>query len=76
MIDIAGRCGVACLDGEDFYLPMSRQDIASYLALAPETISRLFARLRDDGLIEVERKRLRILDYRALSQISQTELAA
>ncbi len=55
---------------------MSRQDIASYLALAPETISRLFARLRDDGLIEVERKRLRILDYRALSQISQTELAA
>jgi len=76
MIDIAGRCGDKCLDGEDFYLPMSRQDIASYLALAPETISRLFARLRDDGLIEVDRKRLRLLDYQGLSQIAQTELAA
>lgn len=76
MIDIAGRCGATCLDGKDFYLPMSRQDIASYLALAPETISRLFARLRDDGLIEVDRKRLRILDYQGLSQIAKTDLAA
>ncbi len=76
LIDIAGRCGGTCLDGNDFCLPMSRQDIASYLALAPETISRLFARLRDDGLIEVDRKRLRILDYQGLSQIAQIDLAA
>ncbi|MEE8464376.1 MAG: Crp/Fnr family transcriptional regulator [Gammaproteobacteria bacterium] len=76
LIDIARRIGDACLDGAVFCLPMSRQDIASYLALAPETISRLFARLRDDGLIDVDRKRLRILDHPGLSQIAQTDLAA
>ncbi len=76
LIDLAERCGDSCLDGAVFCLPMSRQDIASYLALAPETISRLFARLRDDGLIEVDRKRLRILDYPELAQIAQTGLAA
>jgi len=76
LVDIARRSGDECLGGADFFLPMSRQDIASYLALAPETISRLFARLRDDGLIEVDRKRLRILNLAALTRMTSTVLAA
>lgn len=35
-------------------LPMSRRDIADFLALAPETLSRTFASLEDEGLISVE----------------------
>lgn len=71
LIELARRCGDKCLAGSDFHLPMSRQDIASYLALAPETISRLFARLRDDGLIEVDRKRLRIMNFPKLSRTAE-----
>lgn len=50
----------------DFRLPMSREEIARYLGLALETVSRGFSRLHEDGLIEVSRRRVRILDAAAL----------
>ena len=37
--------------GESFLLPMSREDIARFLGLALETVSRGFSRLQDDGII-------------------------
>lgn len=43
-----------------FVLPMSRQDIASYLHLAPETISRALNRLADESLIEIYRRDIRL----------------
>lgn len=42
-------------------LPMSRRDVASYLGLAMETVSRLFGRMEAEGVLVVERKRVRIL---------------
>ena len=71
MIDIAGRCGATCLDGEDFYLPMSRQDIASYLALAVETVSRVLTRLQEAGLLKVQRSRVRILNLENLATVAE-----
>ena len=46
----------------DFNLPMTRDEIASHLGLKMETVSRLFSRLRDEGLIAVRQKHIRILD--------------
>lgn len=51
-------------------LSMSRDDIANYLGMVFETVSRLFGRFRDDGLLEVNRRSVRILDYDALSLIA------
>jgi len=44
-----------------FVLPMSRQDIASYLRLAPETVSRALSRFATDSLIEISRRDIKIL---------------
>lgn len=46
----------------EFNLSMSRYDLANYLGLAVETVSRLFSRFQDDGLIRVDRKHVEILD--------------
>jgi CRP/FNR family transcriptional regulator len=48
--------------GEDFRLPMSREDIARHLGLALETVSRGFGRLQDEGAIEVTGRRVRVSD--------------
>ena len=44
-------------------LPMGKKDIASYLGTSPETISRKFGELEDEGLIQqLSGKRIKILD--------------
>ena len=54
----------------EFTLPMSREDIARYLGLVIETVSRGFTRLQDEGLIKVRGRQLRILDPGALEALA------
>jgi CRP/FNR family transcriptional regulator len=51
----------------DFYLSMSRHEIGNYLGLAVETVSRLFTRFQEDGLLKVERKHIELLDLDRLA---------
>jgi CRP/FNR family transcriptional regulator len=53
-----------------FVLPMSRRDLANYLGLVIETVSRLFSRLAELGAIEVERKTIRIVDPAKLRSLA------
>jgi len=55
----------------DFYLSMSRHEIGNYLGLAVETVSRLFTRFQDEGLLEVERKHIQLLDLQRLENVSK-----
>jgi CRP/FNR family transcriptional regulator len=51
-------------------LSMSRYDIASYLGMAFETVSRLFSQLEEEGLIRVERRRVYIEDRERLGTLA------
>jgi CRP/FNR family transcriptional regulator len=48
---------------------MSRQEIGSYLGLALETVSRLFTRFQEEGLLKVERKHVQILNLEGLQAL-------
>jgi CRP/FNR family transcriptional regulator len=53
---------------------MSRGDIANYLRLAAETVSRVLSRFRSQGLIRIEGRELELLKPDALHQLGQALL--
>lgn len=69
LLSLSGRFQRRGFSPSDFYLSMSRHEIGNYLGLAVETISRLFTRFQDEGLLKVERKHIQLLDIKRLRQI-------
>ena len=61
--------------GDHFRLSVSRQDLANYLGLKIETVSRMFSRLRDEGIIEVDRRLIAIIDPVALDLAAGNHLS-
>jgi CRP/FNR family transcriptional regulator len=66
LLDLSRRMAQGGYSDKEFRLCMSRTDIASHLCLAVETVSRLFTQLQAEGVIEVDRRNLRILNTQAL----------
>ena len=54
-----------------FRLPMSREDIASYLSISAETLSRQLAGLQKSKLIRVDRRNIRLIDPAKLNLVAQ-----
>jgi CRP/FNR family transcriptional regulator len=50
-------------------LRIPRRDLASYLGLTVETVSRVFAVLQREHLIDVHRREVRLKDFAALSEL-------
>ncbi len=57
-----------------FHLTMGRTDIANYLRLAAETVSRVLRRFQDDGLVQVDRRELEIRDMERLQELAKSVL--
>jgi CRP/FNR family transcriptional regulator len=68
-LELALRTGVSTASGGvAFELPFNRKDIADYLGLNPDTLSRIMSRLRTAGLIaHSERSRAIVRDIVALA---------
>ena len=54
----------------DFSFAMTRGDLANYLGLAKETVSRLFIRFRDLALIANRKRRMQLLDPAGLARLA------
>lgn len=52
-------------------LSMSRQELASYLGLVIETVSRLFSRMQALGVLKVERRTVHIIDMAGLAALAE-----
>jgi CRP/FNR family transcriptional regulator len=72
MIEIEARAAARSSKGDFVLLPMLRGDIANYLGLTNETVSRIFTHFKKRQLIEVRgRFGIRLLDRRALRSIAE-----
>ncbi|MEO6925697.1 MAG: cyclic nucleotide-binding domain-containing protein [Rhodanobacter sp.] len=71
---LAGRYARLSRDPLSLTLSMSRGDIANYLGLALETVSRLFTRMEADGLLAVNGKSVHILRCDLLDELCGSEI--
>lgn len=69
LLNLSDRLYVRGFAANDFILRMSREEIGSYLGLKLETVSRTLSKFKQDGLIDVEHKHIRILLPRDLQSL-------
>jgi CRP/FNR family transcriptional regulator, anaerobic regulatory protein len=70
ILSLARRSEIRGLSSQDLRLRMSRSDIASYLGLARETVSRILTRFQNLNWIRLRKHALRVHDQKALEQLS------
>lgn len=70
LLNLSARYAMRGFSPRRFQLRMSRDDIARYLGLTIETVSRLLARFRERQLIALERRELEILDMCQLERLA------
>ena len=70
LIGISRRLAARGFSATRFQLTMPRTDIANYLRLAPETVSRVLRRFQEDRLLQVDRRELELLDHEALETLA------
>lgn len=66
LIDLADRYAARGYSARRLHLSMPRSDIANYLRLAAETVSRVLGRLQERGLLRIEGREVEVLDPAAL----------
>ena len=76
LVSMSKRLSKRGLSPTDFYLSMSRHEIGNYLGLAVETVSRLFTRFQDEGLLKVDRKHVQLLSLTALESMTGNHQSA
>jgi CRP/FNR family transcriptional regulator len=69
LLNLSQRLSTRGYSPNEFNLRMTREEIGSYLGLKLETVSRVFSRFQEEGLIAVQQKNIRILDSAALREL-------
>lgn len=76
LYDLANRLRQQGFELPEISLGMSRADIANYLGMAVETVSRLFTRMQEAGILAINRRRLRIHDMEGLKALANEAAAS
>ncbi len=70
LINLSARFRARGYSARSFRLAMSRNEIGNYLGLAVETVSRVFTRFQQQGLIVAEGKQIEILEHTELCALA------
>lgn len=73
LLDLSMRYRALGYPDREFKLIIPQRDIARYLDLALETVSRAFSRLQEQGLVRIKRPYIRIKDIDALRELAEPE---
>ena len=74
LVSLSRRYAARGFSPRRFRLTMTRTDIANYLRLASESVSRGFRRLQDVNLVAVERREIELLDLPKLEAMASSIL--
>ena len=74
LVSLSRRYAARGFSPTRFHLTMGRADMANYLRLAAETVSRVLRRFQDDGLVHVDRRELEIRDTTRLQALAKAVL--
>lgn len=74
LVTLSRRYAARGFSPSRFLLTMTRTDIANYLRLASETVSRVFRRFQDEGMIHVERREIELKDRPRLEALAENVL--
>jgi len=69
LVSLSSRLKVRGHSETQLTLAMSRRDLANYLRLATETVSRVFSRFEQEGLIAVDRREVTLRDPEKLATL-------
>ena len=70
LLNLSDRYALRGYAATEFNLRMSREDIGSYLGMQIETVSRLFSRFVESGLLLVKQRHVKFIDVEGLRQLA------
>lgn len=74
LVSLSRRFAARGFSATRFRLSMTRTDMANYLRLAPETVSRVLGRFQDEGLLRVERREVELCKPAQLEELARSVL--
>jgi CRP/FNR family transcriptional regulator len=74
LLNISQRMKARGWSSSEFHLRMSRAEIGSYLGMKLETVSRTFSAFAQQGLLEVDKRHIRIVDMDGLTRAFESRL--
>ena len=74
LLNLSQRMKARGYSASEFHLRMSRAEIGSYLGMKLETVSRTFSAFQQQGLLQVDKKHVRLLDLPRLARVVETRV--
>ncbi len=70
LLNLSQRLAARGYLNHEFDLPMSRVEIASYLGIQIETVSRMLSRFAESGLVQIKQRHIKLIDVDGLYELA------